>query len=44
MTGSSLAIVLLVGVLVLKEPLGWLRLLAIALIGAGIFLLNRAGV
>ena len=44
MTGASLAIVLLVGVLVLKEPFGWLRLLAIALIAAGIWLLQLAGV
>ncbi len=44
MTGVSLAIVLLVGVLVFREPLGWLRLLAIALIAAGIWLLQLAGV
>ncbi|MBI4013347.1 MAG: hypothetical protein HY359_13595 [Candidatus Rokubacteria bacterium] len=44
MTGVSLAIVLLVGVVVLKEPFGWLRLLAIALIAAGIWLLQLAGV
>lgn len=44
MTGASLAIVLLVGVVVLKEPFGWLRLLAIALIAAGIWLLQLAGV
>lgn len=44
MTGVSLALVLLVGILVFREPLGWLRLFAIALIAAGIWLLQLAGV
>lgn len=44
MTGTSLAIVLLVGAVVFREPLGWLRLGAIALIAAGIWLLQVAGV
>jgi len=44
MTGTYLAIVLLIGVLVLREPLGALRLLAIGLIAAGIWLLQLAGV
>jgi drug/metabolite transporter (DMT)-like permease len=44
MTATYLAIVLLVGVIVLREPLGLLRLLAIALIAAGIWLLQATGV
>ena len=43
MTGASLALVLLVGALVFREPLGGLRLGGIALIAAGIWLLQRAG-
>lgn len=43
MTARHLAIVLLVGVVVLREPLGALRPLAIALIAAGIWLLQLAG-
>ena len=41
--GTSTALVLLVGFLVLHEPLTWTRALAIALIGAGIFLLQTQG-
>jgi drug/metabolite transporter (DMT)-like permease len=44
MTGTALAIVLVVGVLVFREALGWPRLGAVALIAAGIWLLQRAGV
>ncbi len=43
MTGTYLAVVVLVGVLVLREPLGGLRLLAILLIAAGIWLLQWSG-
>ncbi len=43
-TGTYLALVLLVGVLILREPLGGLRLLAIGLIAAGIGRLQATGV
>jgi drug/metabolite transporter (DMT)-like permease len=42
--GTSTALVLLVGFLLLKEPFSWSKLFAIALIAAGIFLLQREGV
>jgi uncharacterized membrane protein len=41
--GTSIALVLLVGFLVLQEPLTWLRVVAIALITAGILLLQAQG-
>jgi uncharacterized membrane protein len=41
--GTSTALVLLVGFLVLHEPLTWVRALALVLIGAGIFLLQTQG-
>lgn len=41
--GTSTALVLLVGFLALQEPLTWLRLLAIGLIAAGIFMLQAQG-
>jgi drug/metabolite transporter (DMT)-like permease len=41
--GSATALVLLVGFLVLREPFTWTKLLAIALIAGGIFLLQREG-
>jgi uncharacterized membrane protein len=41
--GTSTALVLLAGFLALQEPLTWVRLLAIALIAAGIFLLQTQG-
>ena len=41
--GTSTALVLLVGFLALQEPLTWVRALAIALIAAGIFLLQAQG-
>jgi uncharacterized membrane protein len=44
MIGASLALVLLVGGLVFREPLGGLRLGGVALIATGIWLLQRAGV
>ena len=43
MGGTSTALVLLVGFLVLQEPLTGLRALAIALIATGIFLLQTQG-
>jgi drug/metabolite transporter (DMT)-like permease len=42
--GSSVALVLLVGFLLLKEPFSWTKLLAVGLIAAGVFLLQRQGV
>ena len=42
--GTSTALVLLVGFVVFKEPFTWLKLVAIGLIVAGIFLLQREGV
>ena len=41
--GSSTALVLLVGFLVLREPVTWIRLLAIAFIAAGILLFQVEG-
>ena len=41
--GTSTALVLLVGFLALHEPLTWVRALAIALIAAGMFLLQTQG-
>lgn len=41
--GTSTALVLLVGFLLLKEPFTGLKLLAIGLIATGIFLLQREG-
>ena len=42
--GTTTAIVLLVGFLVLREPFSWTKVVAIALITGGIFLLHREGV
>ena len=41
--GTSTALVLLVGFLALQEPLTWVRVLAIALIAAGILLFQAEG-
>jgi small multidrug resistance pump len=41
--GTSAALVLLVGFLLLREPFTWLKLLAIVLIVAGMLLLQREG-
>jgi uncharacterized membrane protein len=41
--GTSTALVLLVGFLLLKEPFTWVKLLAVGLIVAGVFLLQRQG-
>lgn len=41
--GTSTALVLLVGFVALHEPLTWVRFLAIALIAAGILLLQTQG-
>jgi len=41
--GTSTALVLLIGFVLLKEPFTWLKLLAIGLIVAGIGLLQREG-
>ena len=41
--GTSAALVLLVGFLVLQEPATWLRLLAVAMIAGGILLLQAQG-
>ena len=41
--GTSAALVLLIGFLVLREPFTWLKLLAIVLIVAGVLLLQREG-
>jgi uncharacterized membrane protein len=43
MSGTSTALVLLVGFLALQEPLTGTRALAIVMIGAGIFLLQTQG-
>jgi multidrug transporter EmrE-like cation transporter len=43
MSGTSIALVLLVGFLALQEPLTGARALAIVLIAAGIFLLHTQG-
>ncbi|HXJ77293.1 MAG TPA: EamA family transporter [Candidatus Methylomirabilis sp.] len=42
--GTSTMLVLLVGFLVFREPFTWKKLLAVGLIAAGTFLLQRAGV
>jgi multidrug transporter EmrE-like cation transporter len=39
--GTSTALVLLVGFMVLREPFTWMKLFAIGLIAAGMFLLQR---
>jgi len=41
--GTSTALVLLVGFMVLRDPFTWMKLFAIGLIAAGIFLLQREG-
>ena len=41
--GTSTALVLIVGFLVLREPFSWIKLVAIGLIAAGIYLLQREG-
>jgi len=41
--GTSTALVLLIGFVLLKEPFTWLKLLAIGLIVSGIGLLHREG-
>jgi drug/metabolite transporter (DMT)-like permease len=41
--GTSAALVLLVGFLLLREPFTWLKLLATVLIVAGVLLLQREG-
>jgi len=41
--GTSTALVLLIGFMVLKDPFTWMKLFAIGLIAAGIFLLQREG-
>jgi uncharacterized membrane protein len=41
--GTSTALVLVVGFLVLQEPVTWMRVLAIVLIAAGILLLQAQG-
>ena len=41
--GTSTALVLLVGFLALQEPVTWVRVLAIALIAAGILLFQAEG-
>jgi multidrug transporter EmrE-like cation transporter len=41
--GTSTALVLLLGFLLLKEPFTRVRLLAVGLIVAGVFLLQRQG-
>jgi drug/metabolite transporter (DMT)-like permease len=41
--GTSTALVLLVGFMVMKDPFTWMKLFAIGLIAAGIFLLQREG-
>ena len=40
--GTSTVLVLLVGFMFLREPFTWRKLFAVALIGAGTFLLQRA--
>jgi uncharacterized membrane protein len=42
--GTSTALVLVVGFMLLREPFSWIKLLAIGLIATGIFLLQREGV
>jgi uncharacterized membrane protein len=41
--GTSTALVLLVGFMVLRDPFTWMKLFAIVLIAVGIFLLQREG-
>jgi uncharacterized membrane protein len=41
--GTSAALVLLIGFLALREPVTWVRLLAVVLIAAGIVLLQAQG-
>ena len=41
--GTSAALVLVVGVAILREPFTWLKLLAVALIVGGVYLLQREG-
>jgi uncharacterized membrane protein len=41
--GTSAALVLLVGFLVLREPFTWMKLFSVGLIAVGIFLLQREG-
>ena len=41
--GTSAALVLLIGFLVLREPFTWIKMAAILLIAAGIYLLQREG-
>lgn len=41
--GTSTAVVLLVGFMVLRDPFTWMKLFAIGLIAAGIVLLQREG-
>jgi len=41
--GTAAVLVLLVGFLVLKEPFTWTKLLAVVLVAAGIFLMQREG-
>ncbi len=41
--GTSTALVLLIGFIVLREPFTWMKLFSIGLIAAGIFLLQREG-
>ena len=40
-SGTSTGLVLLVGFMVLREPFTWTKLLAVALIATGVFLLQR---
>ena len=42
--GTTTVLVLLVGFVVLREPFSWTKLVAIALITGGIFLLHREGI
>jgi uncharacterized membrane protein len=42
--GTSTALVLFVGFLVLREPFTWMKLFSVGLIAAGIFMLQREGV
>jgi uncharacterized membrane protein len=42
-SGTSTALMLLVGFVLLKEPFTWLKLFAVGLIATGIFLLQREG-
>jgi uncharacterized membrane protein len=41
--GTSTVLVLLIGFMVLREPFTWIKLSAVGLIAAGIFLLQREG-